>query len=190
MELVSACPAVVCCTCSPQQKAQVVQLIQQHTGKRTAAIGDGGNDVSMIQAACAGIGIVGKEGRQASLAADFSLTQFSHVAKLLLAHGRNSYKRSASIAQFIIHRGLMITTMQAVFSAIFYFASVQLFQGALLVGYSTYYTMLPVVTLALDKDVPAQTALTYPELYKDLTKGRSLSYKTFFIWVLIGLYQG
>ena len=84
----------------------------------------------------------------------------------------------------------MITTMQAVFSAIFYFASVQLFQGALLVGYSTYYTMLPVVTLALDKDVPAQTALTYPELYKDLTKGRSLSYKTFFIWVLIGLYQG
>ena len=61
----------------------------------------------MIQAACAGIGIVGKEGRQASLAADFSLTQFSHVAKLLLVHGRNSYKRSASIAQFIIHRGLI-----------------------------------------------------------------------------------
>lgn len=105
MELVTACPAVVCCRCSPQQKAQVVCLIQQHTGKRTAAIGDGGNDVSMIQAASAGIGIVGKEGRQASLAADFSLTQFSHVAKLLLVHGRNSYKRSASMAQFIIHRG-------------------------------------------------------------------------------------
>ena len=59
-----------------------------------------------------GIGIVGKEGKQASLAADFSLTQFSHVAKLILVHGRNSYKRSASLSQFVIHRGLIITTMQ------------------------------------------------------------------------------
>lgn len=60
MELVTACPAVVCCRCSPQQKAQVVQLIQLHTGKQTAAIGDGGNDVSMIQAASAGIVVIGK----------------------------------------------------------------------------------------------------------------------------------
>jgi phospholipid-translocating ATPase len=80
--------------------------------------------------------------------------------------------------------------MQAIFSAVFYFASVQLFQGMLLVGYATWYTMLPIVALALDEDVPAQTALTYPELYKDLLKGRSLTYKTFFIWCLIGLYQG
>ncbi len=48
MELVTACPAVVCCRCSPEQKAQVVRLIRQHTKKRTAAIGDGGNDVSMV----------------------------------------------------------------------------------------------------------------------------------------------
>ena len=72
----------------------------------------------------------------------------------------------------------------------FYFASVQLFQGMLLVGYATFYTMFPIVSLALDQDVPAETALTYPELYKDLLKGRSLTYKTFFIWCLIGLYQG
>ena len=115
MELVTMCPAVVCCRCSPEQKAQVVRLIQEHTGKITCAIGDGGNDVSMIQAACAGVGIVGKEGMQASLAADFSLTQFSHVARLLLMHGRNSYKRSASLSQFVIHRGLIITTMQVRF---------------------------------------------------------------------------
>lgn len=64
MELACAAPAVVCCRCTPTQKAAVVSLIQQHTGKRTAAIGDGGNDVSMIQAADTGIGIVGKEGKQ------------------------------------------------------------------------------------------------------------------------------
>jgi magnesium-transporting ATPase (P-type) len=69
-----------------------------------------------------GVGIVGKEGKQASLAADFSINQFSHLTKLLLWHGRNSYKRSAKLAQFVIHRGLIISTIQAVFSSIFFFA--------------------------------------------------------------------
>ncbi|XP_040569427.1 probable phospholipid-transporting ATPase IIA isoform X1 [Lepeophtheirus salmonis] len=190
MDLATACPAVVCCRCSPQQKAQVVHLIQQHTNKRAAAIGDGGNDVSMIQSASVGVGIVGKEGKQASLAADFSITQFAHVARLLLVHGRNSYKRSAALSQFVIHRGLIITTMQAIFSAVFYFSSVSLYQGFLMVGYATIYTMFPVFSLVLDKDVISSLCLRYPELYKELTKGRSLTYKTFFIWVLISIYQG
>ena len=190
MELISLAPAVVACRCSPEQKAAVVRLIERHTGKIAAAIGDGGNDVSMIQAASVGIGIVGKEGKQASLAADFSLSQFSHIGRLMLVHGRNSYKRSASLSQFVIHRGLIITTMQAVFSAVFYFSSVSLYQGFLMVGYATVYTMLPVFSLVLDKDVRAPIAMTYPELYKELTKGRSLSYKTFFIWCLISIYQG
>lgn len=67
MELATACPAVVCCRCSPEQKAVIVRLIQEHTDRRTAAIGDGGNDVSMIQAASVGIGIVGKEGKQVGM---------------------------------------------------------------------------------------------------------------------------
>jgi len=190
MELVALAPAVVACRCSPQQKAAVVKLIERHTGKIAAAIGDGGNDVSMIQAASVGIGLEGKEGKQASLAADFSLKQFSHIGRLLMVHGRNSYNRSASLSQFVIHRGLIITTMQAVFSAVFYFASISLYQGFLMVGYATVYTMLPVFSLVLDKDVTGQIAMTYPELYKELTKGRSLTYKTFFIWCLVSIYQG
>lgn len=190
MELATSAPAVVCCRCSPTQKAQVVQLIQKHTGKRTAAVGDGGNDVSMIQQADAGIGIEGREGKQASLAGDFSIPQFSHLSRLLLVHGRRSYKRSASLAQFVIHRGLIISTMQAVFSTVFYLSSVSLYQGFLMVGYATVYTMFPVFSLVLDQDVSAEIALTYPELYKELAKGRSLSYKTFFMWVFISIYQG
>jgi phospholipid-translocating ATPase len=117
-----------------------------------------------------GVGIVGKEGKQASLAADFSVTQFSHLTKLLLWHGRNSYKRSAKLAQFVIHRGLIISIMQAVFSAIFYFAPIALYQGWLMVGYATIYTMAPVFSLVLDRDVSEDLALIYPELYKELTK--------------------
>ncbi|KAF9784605.1 aminophospholipid-transporting P-type ATPase [Thelephora terrestris] len=190
IEIATKLSAVVACRCSPTQKADVARLIRKHTKKRVCCIGDGGNDVSMIQAADVGVGIVGKEGKQASLAADFSVIQFSHLTKLLLWHGRNSYRRSAKLAQFVIHRGLIISVMQAVFSAIFYFAPIALYQGWLMAGYATVYTMAPVFSLVLDKDVNEDLALLYPELYKDLTKGRVLSYKTFFTWLEISLYQG
>uniref|UniRef100_A0AAR2KL02 Phospholipid-transporting ATPase n=1 Tax=Pygocentrus nattereri TaxID=42514 RepID=A0AAR2KL02_PYGNA len=190
MELACQCPAVVCCRCAPTQKAQIVRLLQERTGKLTCAVGDGGNDVSMIQEADCGVGVEGKEGKQASLAADFSVTQFKHLGRLLMVHGRNSYKRSAALSQFVIHRSLCISTMQAVFSSVFYFASVPLYQGFLIIGYSTIYTMFPVFSLVLDKDVKSEVAMLYPELYKDLLKGRPLSFKTFLIWVLISIYQG
>ncbi|CCM06450.1 uncharacterized protein FIBRA_08714 [Fibroporia radiculosa] len=190
IEIATKLSAVVACRCSPTQKADVARLIRKHTRKRVCCIGDGGNDVSMIQAADVGVGIVGKEGKQASLAADFSVTQFSHLTKLLLWHGRNSYRRSAKLAQFVIHRGLIISVMQAVFSAIFYFAPIALYQGWLMVGYATVYTMAPVFSLVLDRDVSEDLALLYPELYKELTKGRILSFKTFFMWLMISVYQG
>ena len=183
-------PAVIACRCSPTQKADVASLIRQHTRKRVACIGDGGNDVSMIQAADVGIGIVGKEGRQASLAADFSVTQFHHLTKLLVWHGRNSYKRSAKLAQFVIHRGLIISVCQTVYSTATKFEPHALYRDWLLVGYATVYTMAPVFSLVLDTDVDEGLANLYPELYKELTSGASLSYRTFFVWVLVSIYQG
>ncbi|WVQ85164.1 hypothetical protein IAT38_007329 [Cryptococcus sp. DSM 104549] len=188
--LATQLPVVVACRCSPTQKADVAYLIREYTKKTVCCIGDGGNDVSMIQAADVGVGIVGKEGKQASLAADFSINQFSYLTKLLLWHGRNSYKRSAKLSQFVIHRGLIIAVIQAVFSSIFFFAPIALYQGWLQVGYATLYTMAPVFSLVLDRDVNEDLALLYPELYKELTKGRSLSYKTFFTWLTISVYQG
>lgn len=190
ISLATQLSAVAACRCSPTQKADVARLIRSFTKKRVCCIGDGGNDVSMILAADVGLGIVGKEGMQASLAADFSLTQFSHLTKLLVWHGRNSYKRSAKLAQFVIHRGLIISIIQAVFSAIFYFAPIALYQGWLMVGYATVYTMAPVFSLVLDRDVSEDLALLYPELYRDLTKGRSLTAKTFAEWFAISIYQG
>jgi phospholipid-translocating ATPase len=100
--------------------------------------------VSMIQKADVGVGIVGKEGKQASLAADFSITQFCHLTKLLVWHGRNSYKRSAKLAQFVIHRGLIISVCQTVYSVASSFEPLALYQGWLMVGYATVYTMAPV----------------------------------------------
>ncbi|WYZ38745.1 hypothetical protein EsH8_III_000659 [Colletotrichum jinshuiense] len=183
-------PTVVACRCSPTQKAEIAKLIKEYTKKRVCCIGDGGNDVSMIQAADVGVGIVGKEGRQASLAADFSIEQFYHLTKLLVWHGRNSYKRSAKLAQFVIHRGLIIAVCQTMYSIAIKFEPEGLYKDWLLVGYSTVYTALPVLSLVLDKDVDENLANLYPELYKELTSGRSLSYRTFFVWVLVSIYQG
>lgn len=167
-----------------------------------------------------GIGIEGLEGKQASLAADFSLVKFCHVSRLVLWHGRNSYTRTARLAQFVIHRGLIISIIQvlnspssthldeiifqligmsavllfllaqAVFSAIFYFATIAVYSGWLIVGYSTVFTMLPVFSLVLDEDVDAKTAFMYPELYKELQKGRRLNTRTFLTWVFKSIYQG
>jgi phospholipid-translocating ATPase len=183
-------PAVIACRCSPTQKMDIALLIRAHTKKRIACIGDGGNDVSMIQAADVGVGIVGKEGRQASLAADFSITQFHHLTKLLVWHGRNSYKRSAKLGQFIIHRGLVISVAQTVFSIAAHFKPDALFRDWLIVGYATAYTQLPIFSLVLDRDVDEALANLYPELYKELKTGKSLSYRSFLVWVLVSTYQG
>ena len=183
-------PAVIACRCSPTQKADIATLIRKFTKKRVLCIGDGGNDVSMIQAADVGVGIVGKEGRQASLAADFSITTFHHLTKLLVWHGRNSYKRSAKLAQFVIHRGLIISVCQTFYSIATQIEPHALYRDWLLVGYATVYTMAPVFSLVLDKDVDEGLANLYPELYKELTTGKSLSYRTFFVWVAVSIYQG
>ncbi|AGO11697.1 AaceriADL079Cp [[Ashbya] aceris (nom. inval.)] len=189
-EIVIYLPVVIACRCTPQQKADVALLIREMTGKRVCCIGDGGNDVSMIQCADVGVGIVGKEGKQASLAADYSITQFCHLTKLLLWHGRNSYKRSAKLSQFVIHRGLLISVCQAIYSISSNLKPIALYQGWLMVGYATCYTMAPVFSLTLDHDIDESLTKTYPELYKELTEGRSLSYKTFFVWVILSLFQG
>ena len=89
-----------------------------------------------------------------------------------------------------MHRGLIIAFIQAVFSSLFFFVAVPIYTGWLLVGYTTIFTMLPAFSLVLDEDVDARTAYLYPELYKELQKGKPLSYKTFFMWLFLSVYQG
>ena len=190
VEYAVTAPTVICCRCAPQQKSEMVELVQDYSGKRTCAIGDGGNDVSMIQKSHVGIGIFGKEGQQAAAASDFSILKFEYIARLLLDHGRVAYKGTAKVAQFVLHRGLIIAVVQLIFSMIFYFSAIPIFTGLVAVGYTCVYTSLPVITLLLDRDVSAEAALYYPELYHSLQKGSSLNNKTFLSWVIRSFFQG
>lgn len=87
--------SVICCRASPSQKASLVKNIRKRVKKSiTLAIGDGANDIAMIQEAHVGIGITGKEGLQAARTSDYSIAQFRFLTKLLLVHGRWNYIRT------------------------------------------------------------------------------------------------
>lgn len=202
---VAACSSFICSRTSPEQKAIITKMLSNlHTDTvctdmacrcckpkvGVAAIGDGGNDVSMIQSASVGIGLVGKEGQQASLAADYSVDRFKDLRHLLLWHGRNSYMRASAMSQFVMARGIIMVVIQAIFAACFYFASVPLFTGWLLIGYSVVYTALPVVAICLDRDVLRTHVFHYPELYLDGLLNRRCNFKTLMVWNCISLWEG
>ena len=99
------CVAVLCCRMSPAQKAEVVRLVKISDKKpMTAAIGDGANDVSMIQEAHVGLGIFGKEGRNAARSADFAFAKFKYARRILLVHGFLYYTRASSLVQYFFYK--------------------------------------------------------------------------------------
>ena len=183
-------PSVVCCRCSPTQKRIIVKTIKKYIkNARTAAVGDGGNDVAMIQEADIGIGIVGKEGLQASLAADYSIKEFKSLNILLLWWGRLAYKNTSTLANFVIHKGLIISFNQFIFSLMFYYNAVPLYNGMLSLGYSTVFTCLPAISILLDQDIDKENVLKFPNLYKVLLKGRELNLKNFLWWFFKSVVQ-
>lgn len=190
VQYASKCAGVVCCRVSPTQKSQIVEALQKETIFRVCAIGDGGNDVGMIQAAHVGIGVEGKEGHQASLAADFSISEFKYLADLVLWHGRLSYLRTAKLANFVFHRGMIISVIQILFIVLFYYSAIPIYNGYLMFGYSTAFTSLPVFALILDEDFDRKSIDGYPILYRTVQLGRALNMTRFFLWMFKSVYQG
>ena len=95
--LCKQCKAVLCCRVSPSQKAAVCKMVKKGLDVMTLSIGDGANDVAMIQEADVGVGIAGEEGRQAVMCSDYAIGQFRFLGRLMLVHGRWSYRRLAEM---------------------------------------------------------------------------------------------
>lgn len=190
IEVASQTSGVICCRVSPTQKSEIVEALLKYTKYRVCAIGDGGNDVGMIQAAHVGIGIEGKEGKQASLAADFSISEFKYVAKLIIWHGRLSYLRTARLSHFVFHRGFVYAIIQALFTIVFYYSAIPIYNGYLMLGYTTAFTSMPVFALIMDTDMEYKTIKQYPMLYQTQQLGRALNLTRFFFWMWKSIYQG
>jgi phospholipid-translocating ATPase len=109
LDLGMRCSSVICCRVSPKQKAEVVRLVKKGLKVMTLAIGDGANDVSMIQEANVGIGISGVEGRQAVMASDYAIAQFRFLQKLLIVHGRWSYLRISEMIMGFFFKNIVWT---------------------------------------------------------------------------------
>ncbi|KAI9018410.1 hypothetical protein DFJ74DRAFT_677213 [Hyaloraphidium curvatum] len=101
------CRSVICCRVTPKQKALVVRLAKKHLKCMCLAIGDGANDVGMIQEANVGVGIAGAEGLQAAMASDYVIGQFRFLAKLVLVHGRWSYMRCAEMILNFFYKSIV-----------------------------------------------------------------------------------
>jgi phospholipid-transporting ATPase len=113
LDLAVMCKAVICCRVSPLQKAMVVKLVKKYKKEAISlAIGDGANDVSMIQAAHIGVGISGMEGLQAARSADVSIAQFRYLRKLLLVHGAWSYQRISKTILFSFYKNITLYMTQ------------------------------------------------------------------------------
>lgn len=112
LDLAVMCKAVICCRVSPLQKALVVKLVKRHKKAILLAIGDGANDVSMIQAAHIGVGISGMEGLQAARSADIAIAQFRYLRKLLLVHGAWSYQRVSKVILYSFYKNITLYMTQ------------------------------------------------------------------------------
>ncbi|XP_030549352.1 phospholipid-transporting ATPase 2 [Rhodamnia argentea] len=171
----------ICCRVTPSQKAQLVQLLKS-CDYRTLAIGDGGNDVKMIQQADIGVGISGREGLQAARAADYSIGKFRFLKRLILVHGRYSYNRTAFLSQYSFYKSLLICFIQIFFSFISGISGTSLFNSVSLMAYNVFYTSIPVLVSVLDKDVGEETVMQHPQILFYCQAGRLLNPSTFAGW--------
>lgn len=188
-DLVILVDSVICCRASPSQKANLVKSIRRYVPKSmTLAIGDGANDIGMIQASHVGIGISGREGLQAARISDYSIAQFRFLQKLLLVHGRWNYIRTGKYVLATFWKETFFYLIQAHFQRFNGYSGTSLVESWSLTLFNSVFTSLPVIFLGVfDKDLQASTLLAVPELYTFGQQGRGFSFMQFFGWSLMGI---
>uniref|UniRef100_A0A669CVK0 Phospholipid-transporting ATPase n=1 Tax=Oreochromis niloticus TaxID=8128 RepID=A0A669CVK0_ORENI len=190
LELSQRCKAVICCRSTPLQKSQVVQLIRDHLGVMTLAVGDGANDVSMIQVADVGVGISGQEGMQAVMSSDFAISRFKHLSKLLLVHGHWCYSRLANMIQYFIYKNVMYVNLLFWYQFFCGFSGSVMTNSWVLILFNLIFTSAPPLIYGiLDQDLPAVTLMELPELYQDAQTSKTCVPYMFWITVLDAFYQ-
>ncbi|XP_042498743.1 probable phospholipid-transporting ATPase 8 isoform X2 [Macadamia integrifolia] len=186
LELAINCSSVICCRSSPKQKALVTRLVKKVTGKTTLAIGDGANDVGMLQEADIGVGISGVEGMQAVMASDFAIGQFCFLEHLLLVHGHWSYRRITMMICYFFYKDITFGLTLFWFETYASFSSQPAYNDWCMSFYNVFFTSLPVIALGIfDQDVSASLCLEYPQIYQE-------GLQFFFSWarILAWMFNG
>ncbi|XP_075619231.1 phospholipid-transporting ATPase IG isoform X1 [Balearica regulorum gibbericeps] len=192
LQICMKCTAVLCCRMAPLQKAQIVRMVKNTKGSPiTLSIGDGANDVSMILEAHVGIGIKGKEGRQASRNSDYAVPKFKHLRKLLLAHGHLYYVRIAHLVQYFFYKNLCFILPQFLYQFFCGFSQQPLYDAAYLTMYNICFTSLPILAYSLlEQHINIDTLTSDPQLYMKVSDNAMLQWRPFLYWTFLGAFEG
>lgn len=165
--LCKQCKSVLCCRVSPAQKASVVSLVKNALDVMTLSVGDGANDVAMIQEADVGVGIAGEEGRQAVMSSDYAIGQFRFLQRLVLVHGRWSYRRLAESISNFFYKNMVWTFAIFWYQLYCWYDITYIFDYTYIIMFNLFFTSIPVILMGvLDQDVDAAVSLAVPELYR------------------------
>ncbi|XP_031103190.1 probable phospholipid-transporting ATPase 7 [Ipomoea triloba] len=189
LNLAVDCASVICCRVSPKQKALVTRLVKEGTGKTTLAIGDGANDVGMIQEADIGVGISGAEGMQAVMSSDFAIAQFRFLERLLVVHGHWCYKRIAQMICYFFYKNIAFGLTLFYFEAFTGFSGQSIYDDWYMLLFNVVLTSLPVISLGVfEQDVSSQVCLQFPALYQQGPKNLFFDWNRIFGWMGNGVY--
>ena len=190
LEFGRLCKAVICCRVSPLQKALVVKLVKEKDSQITLAVGDGANDVGMIQAAHLGIGIEGVEGKQAVRSSDYSIAQFRFLQPLLLVHGRWSYQRIATLILYSFYKNMAFSASQFWFAIMSNFTGQTLYESAYIALYNVFFTSMPIMMIGIfDQGVSKNSVQMYPSLYLPGQQKKGFNAKLFWTWLFNGIFH-
>ncbi|OCT99475.1 phospholipid-transporting ATPase VD [Xenopus laevis] len=190
LQLTKRCRAVICCRATPLQKSKVVKLVRNNLQVMALAIGDGANDVSMIQVADIGVGISGQEGMQAVMSSDFAVSHFKHLRKLLLVHGHWCYTRLANMILYFFYKNVMFVNLLFWYQFFCGFSGTAMTDFWMLILFNLLFTSVPpIIYGVLDKDVSAETLTALPELYKSGQTSQAYRSSTFWVTILDAFYQ-
>ncbi|XP_067892248.1 phospholipid-transporting ATPase IA isoform X1 [Heterodontus francisci] len=190
LDLALSCKAVICCRVSPLQKSEIVEMVKKQVKVITLAIGDGANDVGMIQTAHVGVGISGNEGLQAANSSDYSIAQFKYLKNLLLVHGAWNYNRVAKCILYCFYKNIVLYIIEIWFAFVNGFSGQILFERWCIGLYNVIFTALPPLTLGIfERSCRKENMLKYPELYKTSQNALNFNTKVFWVHCLNGLFH-
>ncbi|XP_021300390.1 putative phospholipid-transporting ATPase 9, partial [Herrania umbratica] len=190
LELAIGCASVICCRSSPKQKALVTRLVKSGTGKTTLAIGDGANDVGMLQEADIGIGISGVEGMQAVMSSDVAIAQFRYLERLLLVHGHWCYRRISSMICYFFYKNITFGFTIFLYEAYASFSAQPAYNDWYLSLFNVFFSSVPVIAMGVfDQDVSARFCLKFPLLYQEGVQNVLFSWRRIVSWMFNGFYS-
>ncbi|XP_029702916.1 phospholipid-transporting ATPase 11C isoform X3 [Takifugu rubripes] len=192
LQICQNCTTVLCCRMAPLQKAQIVRMVKNSKGSPiTLSVGDGANDVSMILEAHVGIGIKGKEGRQAVRNSDYAIPKLKHLKKLLLAHGHLYYVRIAHLVQYFFYKNLCFILPQFLYQFFCGYSQQPLYDAAYLTMYNICFTSMPILAYSLlEQHISINYLLDNSTLYRQIGKNAMLRWRPFLYWTLLGVFHG